>query len=867
MTHGERCRVVSSEYPSILGPVLRLSKECLSMPRRFIARFVAVATLASLGLAGTIAPAQAQSSDPPADAGSVDGGPSNDNREADAGPAAQDQDASIPPQRVGATGNGGSVPSDGTDAGGPGASAAPVESPDDGGVPPGRAADDAGAASPEAQSDLGVVTVTAQRRVNTVQKTPIAITAFSQDAIQQQKISTFRDLSGRVPGLLAPLTSTALTTQTYSMRGIGEIDTYPEPSVAVYVDDVYLARTVGSLYDTPDLERVEVLRGPQGTLYGRNSAAGAIRFITKDPTAERTASLSVTLGNYGNVDVRGRASAGILANDALDASVSVVRHQTQGYTYDIPLAQWVNKLDLWVARTKVKSQVTERFSITVSGDAMWDRSTASYYTPVNQPNGVPSGDATDPSLSWSDTVPLNQTTVYGGSVTLKYDLTDALTLKSVTAVRGMHGPIYYDNDGTTYIKGDSYAGFDENYETEELSVNGDYDRLNFVGGLYFFDELFHNDRLNQAAASPLNDVGIIQHVNSRLYTQSYAAFGQADYKITDELTATAGARFTADIRSFKNVGHQQNGVPLVYPLPGNFNPSLFDTLFTAGSTSFVADAPQKTFSAFTPKLGVQYQLTPGALAYASFSQGFKSGGYDLRATTLNGSVTPYQPQTITAYEVGWKSSFLKNHVTANLAAFYNQVSDLQVRATSPGALGTPVNSLINTGDAHTYGGEVEIAVNPVHGLTVGGSGAFLKTAYDTFTATLPANVAGRTTLIGLDFPLAPTWQADGYIDYRLPLPVPGTWRIGGDVPYESGHYTDIYDTPQLRVRPQAFVNGTVNYTSQDERWSAGVSTTNLLNLRRPQSGAYSPTNAGAYPNWYYAYNPPRFVNFFFTVKI
>ena len=225
----------------------------------------------------------------------------------------------------------------------------------------GSLADDAAAAVASVDSDLGVVTVTAQRRVNTVQKTPIAITAFNQDAIQQQKISTFRDLSGRVPGLLAPLTSTSLTTQTYSMRGIGEIDTYPEPSVAVYVDDVYLARTVGSLYDTPDLERVEVLRGPQGTLYGRNSAAGAIRFITKDPTAERTASLSVSLGNFENVDVRARAQGALLPDDALNASVSVVRHQNQGYTYDVPLAQWVNRLDLWVARAKLKSQVTERF--------------------------------------------------------------------------------------------------------------------------------------------------------------------------------------------------------------------------------------------------------------------------------------------------------------------------------------------------------------------------------------------------------------------------------------------------------------------------------------------------------------------------
>lgn len=126
-------------------------------------------------------------------------------------------------------------------------------------------------------------------------------------------------------------------------------------------------------------------------------------------------------------------------------------------------------------------------------------------------------------------------------------------------------------------------------------------------------------------------------------------------------------------------------------------------------------------------------------------------------------------------------------------------------------------------------------------------------------------MAGRTTLVGLAFPLAPTWQANWNFNYRLPLPVPGTWRIGGDVPYESGHFLDIYDTAQLRVRPQAFVNGTINYTSADERWAVGFSATNILNLRRFQGGLYSPTNAGQYPNWYYAYNPPRMIDVYFDL--
>ncbi len=729
---------------------------------------------------------------------------------------------------------------------------------------PAPAADATATVAPE--SDLGTVTVTAQRRENTVQKTPIAITAFGADAIQQKKIADFRDLSGRVPGLTLPLRSTAYTTQVFAIRGIGEIDTYPEPSVALYVDDVYIARSVGSIYDTPDLERVEVLRGPQGTLYGRNSAAGAIRFITKDPKAERTAGLSLTLGNYNNVLIKGRLSGGILPDDKLNASVSVVRHQRRGWTYSVPLAQWVNDLDIWALRAKVKSQITDNFSATLAGDIMFDRSTASYYTPIYQPNGVDTGVKTDPNLTWSNTLSQNKTTVYGGSLTFKYALNDNLSLKSVTAVRGMHGPIYYDNDGVTQIKGDSYAGFNQNYETQELTINGDYEKLNFVGGLFYFNEFFHNNRLSQSASGTADNVGVQTHANSYLKTESYAAFANADYKLTRDLSVTAGLRYTLDHRGFANDGHVQTGAPLIYPLPGNNDPGLFDSIFTAANaTSFQARPAAKNYSALTPKVGINEQLTEDVLVYATYSRGFKSGGYDLRATSLNGSVTPYKPQYTNAFELGWKSSFFDNHLTANIAGFYNQITDVQVRATSLGALGIPVSSLINAGNAHTYGGELELAAVPTRGLTLGSAVAYLKTGYNTFTATLPANAPARTTLLGLDFPLAPVWQVNLNGNYRLPFPTEGSWRIGGDVPIQTRYFTDIYNTSQTRVRPQAFVNGTFNYTPKDETWSAGVQVSNLLDTRRRQTGGYAPANAGVQPLWYAAYNPPRFINFFINI--
>lgn len=748
-----------------------------------------------------------------------------------------------------------------------------------GGSSPARAGETPAApAVAEAPSDpaagdgpgLGDIVVTAQKRRESLQRTPIAITAITADAIAQQKIATFRDLAGRVPGLLAPKRSTAYTTQTYAIRGIGELDTYPEPAVAVYVDDVYLARTVGSLYDTPDLERVEVLRGPQGTLYGRNSSAGAIRFITKEPTAKGSLDAAATYGSYNNLNLQARINGAILPDDKLNGAFSIIRHVREGWTHDVTLNRDVNDLDLTVIRGKLKSRLTERLTATLAGDAMWDRSTQSYYTPVNQPNGVPSGQKTDPNLTWSQTLPYNRTTTYGGSLTLTYEIDRQLTLKSVTAYRGLHGPIYYDNDGVTQIKGDSYAGFWQNQTSEELNLNGEYDRFNFVAGFYFFSEYFHNHRLGQSAASPLDNVGTVTHTNNWLRTTAYAVFGQVNYKLTDKLTATAGGRWTTERRAFRNIGQIGANWALREPGDWNYDPDAFFVRYPtsttgAGPTEFDAQPPAKRFSRFTPKLGVQYQWTPDVFSYLSYAQGFKSGGYDLRQTTLAGSLRPYDPQITTTYEFGLKAKLLNDHLSANLAVFYNRIKGFQVRAASSAALGAvPVNGLINAGDAHSEGGEVELSLAATKDLRLNASVSYLHTEYDRIdpNVAIPTNVAGRTTLLGLDFPLAPHWQASGSLDYRLPVGLPGALRAGADIQYESKRYPDIYNTPQIAVPRQTLVNATINYTTADGGLAFGVRASNLFDSQHNQAGGYTPKNAGVYPYYYYAYNEPRMVNVF-----
>ncbi|GLT01705.1 TonB-dependent receptor [Sphingobium jiangsuense] len=713
----------------------------------------------------------------------------------------------------------------------------------------------------KASGGLDII-VTASRREESVQRTPIAVTALTSDGIEQQQVATFRDLSGRIPGLLAPKRSTAYTTQTYAVRGIGETDTYPEPTVAVYVDDVYLARTVGSLYDAPDLERVEVLRGPQGTLYGRNSSAGAIRFITRDPTAEPELYVSGSYGSFDNVNLKLRANGGILADDKLNGSLSVIRHVRDGWTWSVPLNRDVNDLDLWVLRGKLKSRLTDRLTVTLSADAMFDRSTQSYYTPINQPDGVTgTGNRTDPDLTWSNTLPYNYTNAYGGSLTLRYEVDDHLVLKSVTAYRGLDGPIYYDNDGVQAIKGDSHAGFRQYQKTQELNLNGEYEKLNFVLGFYYFYEYFMNDRLSQAAGSTVDNVGSVSAVQNWLRTTSYSVFGQAKYAFDDRFTLTLGGRWTQDRRGFRSLISTSVSVPLHHPQEWDYDPRVYADLFGPFQNNYDVRPERRSFSNFSPKVGLQAQWASELFQYLSWSKGFKSGGFDLRSSSLVGSSQPYRPQVITTWETGLKSTLAGGNLTANLSVFHNAIKDLQVRATSPATPTTPsFSGILNAASGETYGAEFELSALPFDGLRIDASAAWLKTAYKNFSAVLPANLPGRTTLVGLEFPLAPRWQSSVAVNYRLPLRVEGAWRIGLDAQYESARWSDIYNTAQTRIQKQLFVNGTINYTSEDGDWAAGLYVTNLFDLRRAQMLTYTPNNSGVYPNHYAAYNLPRMVN-------
>ncbi|MEJ0047901.1 MAG: TonB-dependent receptor [Rhodospirillales bacterium] len=288
----------------------------------------------------------------------------------------------------------------------------------------------------------------------------------------------------------------------------------------------------------------------------------------------------------------------------------------------------------------------------------------------------------------------------GLGLRVSYKLNDALTLKSITSARAWNqAPVIYDNAGSATQYSANLINYHQHDYTEELQLAGDYGRFNFVSGFYYYREAFGVDRLTISLYNPR------VHTLNRTATESFAGYTQGNYHITDRLTATLGLRYTEDTKNF---------------VDGNFttivNNSIEDVFnrYTAGKPIFASTSDHSWGSA-TPKAGLSYQVTPVVLAYVSYAEGFKAGGYDNRSANAEIAKTPFSPETVDTYEVGVKSDWWQHRLRANLALFYNDYSDLQQSiyvTTLPGA----PTELVNAGHAHTDGAELETTMLPLDGL-------------------------------------------------------------------------------------------------------------------------------------------------------
>jgi iron complex outermembrane receptor protein len=670
------------------------------------------------------------------------------------------------------------------------------------------------------------VVVTAERRATDLQKTAIAISAFSQQVLADRKVDSIRDLSGQIPNLSISRVTISHTTQTYALRGVGESDPIQEPVLAVYVDDVYIPRQIGSMIEFNDLERVEVLRGPQGTLYGRNSSAGALRIITRDPGDAYRAKAEVGLGNYGAVDVRGLIE-GPLVEGKLAGSLSYIHHSRDGVTFDPTLNHDVNRIDLDAYRAKLRWTPTDRWDVLLTLNALKDRSDSRSYVPVVQPNGEHRTDR-----SYSEVEPKQDLDQISGALRVQYELNDNLKLKSVTSYGGFNlNPVYYDNDGQAALIQKNLIHYNDQYVTQEVQLNGDYGKLTFTSGLFYLHERFfvQRDGYSRRNALPTDPVVTpgnygFARAHNITNTDAYAVFGEASYAVSDRFSVTGGLRWTNEEKEF------------------TFDNKVLNLQGQVVGQSIAGQA-DKIFSAVTPKLSAQFQWTPDVLQYVTWSKGFKSGGFDNRATRLDLATRPFAPENVDAYETGLKTELFDHRARLNLAVFYNDYQDLQVSYSDPAYPGNSVRS--NAGKAHTYGVELEADVRATERLSLQASAGYLFAVYDTYknAGGIGVNADGHRLLN------SPRWSLSGAITYDVPIEIPGELRVGLNAQFQTKTYFNALQRPQDEAPAQTFLNGVVTWQTPDPRWSVVLSGRNLLESDEPVSVTYTPATGVYYKNY------------------
>lgn len=727
------------------------------------------------------------------------------------------------------------------------------------------------AASPDAAGDaagaIDDIVVTATRKETKLQSTPVAVSVIGAEFRRTQNIITTRDLAGQIPGLYTAPSGITPLTNTFFIRGIGNSDPIFDPTVGVYIDDVYLPRAINGMADLTDVERVEVLRGPQGTLFGANSAGGAIRYVTRTPTDTFEASGDAGYGNYNSVNAHGYV-AGALVPGVVNASLAIAHDQHDGYTWNPSQRDHVNNQNTTGGRIKLLFTPTSKLKVTLAADGTIDHSQAAQYvaTTYNAANpalsnlGAITGGtfysptslaAYQPNVSYAGRYPINRSHAGGITARIDYALGSHLSLHSISGLRAFNqAPVNYNNDGQNRLPynsaqpravdiSDNYITYRQHDFTQEFQLQGNWKRFDFTGGLYYLFESFSSDRIGYVTGLPQSDTALpaapfdqIGNTKSR----NYSAYLQGNYHLTDRLTLTAGGRYIIEHRAFafRGVNDDLDGKPIdpaLYPqaLTGGAIPALGVSV-AATQVNFNNEAVlnAKTWRSFTPKAGLSYQVTPTAFVFLDYAKGFDAGGFNNRALTL-ATALPYDPETVNTYEGGFKTDWFDHRLRINATGFYNDYSNLQtsVSAYSP-ISGTYVSTRGNAPSAHTDGFELETSAQPLQNLSLSFNATYLQTRYDDYSAPAYGAVPAYS-YTGKQFAAQPQWQYFASATWTIPLDRYGTIQIGASGNYETSYFSDTLNNPQYRIPAHGFANAFIGFETKDRHWNFTLTARNLAN--------------------------------------
>ncbi len=571
------------------------------------------------------------------------------------------------------------------------------------------------------------IVVTARKREEDLQEVPVAVTVATGDALEQSATQDISELQEDVPNLSIYPGRNQSTTLTAFMRGIGQADPLwgVDPGVGLYFDDVYIARPQGALLDVFDVQRVEVLRGPQGTLYGKNTIGGAIKYVSRPLTDRTEGKITLAPGSYGNQDVAA-SIGGAVVPGVLRYRVAAASLKHDGYGTNLYTGQDVSDKDTKAMRLSFEWLPSAAVQVTLAYDKTKDEASPKGLTRLAANPFCPLflGTTCPPNEHIFDTqsglAPLNGTDSSGTALNVRWDLGPAWTFKSITAYRESNSENNIDFDTTPAPIADVGATYYDHQASQEFQLIYDGGgRYGGVFGFYYFDGkaggLVKNNFLNALFGTTEGDTT----------TESYALFGEGNVALTPRLNLNVGLRATQEKKTTRA-----------------FNAGYTDATFTV-INAVVADFDKsKTFDSLAPKIGLDYQFTPDVMGYVSASRGFKSGGFNVRAqaTAFPQSAEPFKDEVLDVVEVGLKTVLDDHHLVLNTAAFYGKYKDIQVSTfTAFDSNGDGVDdaffgNFVNAGDATMKGAELEYdwTARSLSWFGVSGNVSWLKATPDSF---------------------------------------------------------------------------------------------------------------------------------------
>ena len=719
----------------------------------------------------------------------------------------------------------------------------------------------------------GEIVVTAQFREQRLQDTPLAITAVNSAMLEARSQTNIAEVAAQAPSVsLKPQGAAFGPSLAASIRGVGQYDFNPalEPGVGLYVDDVYYATLTGAIFDLLDLDRVEILRGPQGTLAGKNSIGGAVKLYSKRPTGDNSGMVSGTYGSRNRLDLRASFDVG-LAQD-LSMRVAGVAKKQEGYVKRLdfgcvnPPGSALNpavggvvattsnndclvardgQVDYQAGRVQLRYNPGSRLDINIIADYTHDdrNAAAGVLKYANNPANLNiRGNATavpydsrficgkfcnfasyySPAGTWLGPVapgyPLLETrgngrtkfNGWGVSGQIDFDLTDGLQLQSITSYRQYKLHFSNDDDYSPLSIGNGFSALDYWGFTQEVRLNGKLlnDTLNWTLGAYYLDQrsTYATFQDLRYAPIPLQFQG-----NDPVNADTKAVFGAVSWELVSNLTFNGGLRYTEEHKDYTFSRLNRDGTPNPFlgalnGVTGNYDGNRVDW-----------------------RANLQYRFSDAVMVYAQASTGFKGGGINPRPFNP-AQVQPFGAETLTAYEAGFKSDLFDRILRLNGAAYYSEYKDIQLTLLSCPQFGGPGPCALpqNAGNAHIKGAELEATIDPRNGLLIDGSVSYLDFKYTSINPQAGGATAPAGVQIGMVPPYTPKWKWAGGIQYRIDLGDSGSLTPRFDASYQSHIFSNAVNGSRNRIPAYTLANARLTWRNHADDFEVAFEVTNLF---------------------------------------